>query len=309
MEDERFVSIFNEASLLGLVFVVSHHHLTEICLSSTPQLFVNRLEKIPAYFLSTNQSSEIARSGTTRMEPINAQAEITKHLEHIAGFEQEFLQALFPLLKLAGGLDSHDVKSLTDDFVRSMWSSVGALLKESGPVGRIIIWPYFALKLKVIERQVRSNISSVDFASEAKKFRDIRQKIFSIGNISQIPAEDVVEKVLGELNESEAAEIRKEFPPNFAVDPIGRSSKVAAFAFLLFAIGAVPGSGKVFRGDSAGQRSRFRAQYLDCLHIGEASLFDGFLTCDAGANRLASVVYGYAGVKTLALKLETSQRP
>jgi hypothetical protein len=117
---------------------------------------------------------------------------------------------------------------------------------------------------------------------------------------SQIGDDQLVEKVLLLMDEEERQQISNEFPPGFGKAFCERSTKIMSFAFLLFSIGAAP-TGKVYQGPTDAQKQKYRAQFLDCMHIGLASNFQAFLTNDQNAHRLAAAVFAYAKVPAASI--------
>ena len=286
--------------------VISHNHLTEIGLSDDPEKFINRLKVLRPLFFSKEKSESIHREGNVELLEIDAEREIYWHLDNLREIEQKFFQAFFPMLKMSGGLGQVELEEIVDDYVFSMRSSVTSLTGDMGWISKCLFGLPIRWKLRRAERQIRSNFKTADFETAARKVSDIRRRIASLGRISQIPANQVAHSIIAQLSEDERRDFIAMYPPGFAVGLLDRSQKLMNFALILFSYGAISGSGRVFGGKSVTQKSRYRAQILDCLHIGEASFFDAFITCDAGAHRLAQVVYSYAGLPTNVVKMEIS---
>lgn len=275
-----------------------------MCFGPKPELYIERLSNLRPLFLSLEGSRTLSNQGSVELREIDPAAEVIWHKERVSALEVTFLRSLFPLLKISGGLVEVEKEQILEDYIRSMRTAVGQSLSDIGPVFRFIFRIFFTLKLWRAERTIRRNFAAIDFISESLRVQYIRKKVEGLGRISQIPPEEVVDAVLNQLDESDRKSFSDQFPRNFAKGKLDRANDVAAFAFTMFTLGAVPGGGKVLRSSMDTKKQPYRAQFLDCLHIGEASHFDLFVTCDAGAHRLASVVYAFAGLSTRAVKLE-----
>ncbi|NEY91631.1 hypothetical protein [Tabrizicola oligotrophica] len=261
-----------------------------------------RLEKLDPFFLSSERSNQLRKHGKADLSSMNVSSEVKWHRENIYTIESKYLETVFPLLKLISGLGEIDDKELVEDLVTSMRDAVEQLTKESG---RTLQSEYVAISalLDRVELEMRENLSRINLSQDVERFSSVRAKIASLGNISQIPVERVAETVFNQMTDDGRTEITTEYPRGFAQNFSNRAERLTAFSLTLYSLGAIAKTGRNYSGAPSNQKSKFRAQFLDCLHIGEAGYFDAFVTCDAGAHRLAGAVYSYAGLPTLSLQM------
>ncbi len=303
LDHQSVLQSFTELRQRGLVPVVSHHHLTEICLGSAPERYIERLRNLNPLFLSLEKSATMRGAGNVELSEIDPAFEIEWHRDHVGSLEETYLRSLFPLLKMTGGLVDTDAAEILDDYIVSMKTVVSAVFVDSSFLVRTLGGLLLRNKLLRAEREIRQSFASIDFATEAQKVGEVRQRVIDLGNITQIPAEQVIDAVLDQFDPADRRVFQEQFPRGFAKGKSDRASDLTAFAFTMFTFGAVSGSGKALRTKMETKKQPYRAQFMDCLHIGEASFFDAFITCDEGAHRLAAAVYSYAGLSTCAIKL------
>ena len=135
---------------------------------------------------------------------------------------------------------------------------------------------------------------------EAEVWRDrIRARLpENLAQLDAIPADQLVEYVLGLLDDPDRDEFLKLHPRGFWTDAFGREEgNLTGFAFMLFALGIVRDR-RVRSGERTRREKHFLGQFRDCQHIEAASRCAAFITFDKGAARLAGAAYAHAGVKT-----------
>lgn len=304
LDDEDVAVWFDGLRRKDILPVISHNHLTEICMSPKFENYIVRLERLSPFFLSIQKSRELNSRDTVELVSMNVRDEILNHRDNVHLFERNYFHVLFPMLKITGGLKDIEASELLRDFVAALRATVNESLKDLGPISKLALSAYFMPKLWFAERSIRRTFSTVDFESDAKKALELRSKVASLGNISQIPVDQVAETIISLMAAEDQKALVKSYPKDFAKNCTDLSNTVMSFAFLLFSCGAITRTAKTFSGPSQNQFQRFRAQFIDCLHIGEAGHFDSFITCDSGAHRLAGAVYSYAGLQTLPLLLK-----
>lgn len=293
-DEKAFVDLVNLLKIKELYPVISFHHMTEIARSPKWELFINRLEEIRPAFLSSASIESINESGVLEVSSFAAESQIRWHKENMAEIEASYLGALAPLLKIVGGLDDFSREDIEEAFIGSMRSSVDAILSSDADAAEFAGHELKGM-LAHAEKLIRQDFANIEFSHELTRLADMRRRVSTLGDTSQIPSDGLIEKVLGTLDMAEQNDLSKSHPPGFAaISPKTRHELIQTFSLIISSIGGVPGFGKVRRGNPKKQMDRFRALFLDALHIGLASHFSAFITNDRAAFLLAKAIYSYA---------------
>lgn len=287
----------NKMGAQGVVFVYSMIHVDESRASGRPEAFVEALSAISAWYIEpqAHDGRRVALSAGRAEELLLAD----RDLLHEASRTMENL--LKPMQFAMGWLDGVDETSLREELVEGLNEFWDALEMELPEENRI--------QLTGGKRAMLDSISDIPLErvrGEAEVSIDrIRARLpENYAQLDAIPADQVVEFVLGLLDDPDRDELLKLYPRGFWTDALGREEgNLTGFAFTLFALGIVRDN-RVSSKGRARREKHFLGQFRDCQHIEAASRCAAFITFDKGAARLAKATYAYAGVATQVICLE-----
>lgn len=290
-------SALNKMDVQDVMFVYSMIHVDESRASGRPEAFVEALNSISAWCIEPHPHNDqrVALSSGRAEELILADQDIS----HEATRTLEDL--LKPMQFAMGWLDRVDATSLRQeliDGVNEFWRGLENELPE-GNMGlltdgkRAILGAIHEMPLEKVRGE--AEVSFDRFRARLPE---------NHAQLDATPADQVVEFVLGHLDDPDRDELLKLYPRGFLTDALGREEgNLTGFAFMLFARGIV----RDRRFSSKGRTRRekhFLGQFRDCQHIEAASRCAAFITFDKGAARLAKATYAYAGVATQVILLE-----
>jgi len=287
----------NKMGAQGVVFVYSMIHVDESRASGSPEAFVGALSAISAWYIEpqAHDGHRVALSAGRAEELLLAD----RDLLHEASRTMENL--LKPMHFAMGWLDGVDETSLREELVEGVNEFWDALEMELPEENRI--------QLTGGKRAMLASISDIPLEKvrgEAEVSIDrIRARLpENYAQLDAIPADQVVEFVLGVLDDPDRDELLKLYPRGFWTDAHGREEgNLTGFAFMLFALGIVRDK-RVSSKGRARREKHFLGQFRDCQHIEAASRCAALITFDKGAARLAQATYAYAGVATQVICLE-----
>lgn len=290
-------SALNKMDAQDVMFVYSMIHVDESRASGRPDAFVEALNAISAWCIEprTHEDQRVALSSARAEELILAD----RDLLHEAARTLENL--LKPMQFAMGWLGGVDATCLREELVEGVNEFWGALERELPKENRVQLTGGKRAMLDAI-----SGIPLEKVRGEAGVWFDrIRARLpENYAQLDAISADQVVEFVLGHLDDPDRDGFLKLYPRGFWTDPRGREEgDLTGFAFMLFALGIV----RVKRVSSKNRSRRekhFLGQFRDCLHIEAASRCAAFITFDKGAARLAKATYAHAGVATQVILLE-----
>jgi len=158
--------------------------------------------------------------------------------------------------------------------------------------------------VRLIVRLKREIVHAHDVVATLARGRIRARLPENYAQLDAIPADQVVEFVLGVLDDPDRDELLKLYPRCFWTDAHGRKEgKRTGFAFMLFALGIVRDKRVSSKGRTRREK-HFLGQFRDCQHIEAASRCAAFITFDKAAARLAKATYAYAGGATQVICLE-----
>lgn len=290
-------SALNQMGAQGVMFVYSMVHVDESRASDRPDAFAEALNAISAWCIEPHihDDQRVALSSGRAEELMIA----NRDLLHEASRTMENL--LKPMQFAMGWLDGVDATVLQEELVEGVNEFWGALEMELPEENGVQLT---AGKLAMLD--AISEIPLEKVRGEAKIwFNRIRARLpKNHAQLDAIPADQVVEFVLGFLNDPDLDEFLKLYPRGFWTDALGRDEgNLTGFAFMLFALGIVRDR-RVSSKGRARREKHFLGQFRDCQHIEAASRCAAFITFDKGAARLAKATYAYAGVATQVILLE-----
>ncbi|MCC7320818.1 MAG: hypothetical protein IT542_07560 [Rubellimicrobium sp.] len=287
----------NKMGAQGVMFVYSMVNVDESRASGRPEAFVEALNAISAWYIEPQAHDDhrvVLSSG--RAEELTL---ADRDLLHEAARTMENL--LKPMQFAMGWLDGVDETSLREELVEGVNEFWGSLERELPEENRV--------QLTGGKRAMLDSISDIPLGKvrgEAEVWFDrIRARLpENYAQLVAIPADQLVEFVLGLLDAPDRDELPKLYPRGFWTDALSREEgNLAGFAFMLFALGIVRDK-RVSSKDRARREKHFLGQFRDCQHIEAASRCAAFITLDKGAARLAQATYAYAGVATEVIRLE-----
>jgi hypothetical protein len=275
----------------GVIFVYSMMHVDESRASGRAGAFVEALNAISAWYIKphTNDERKVALSSGRAEELILADVDVS----HEAARTMQNL--LKPMQFAMGWLDGLDATALREeliDGVNEFWATLETQVSEEEKV--------FLISAKRVILDAISEMPLEKVRGEAEVWFDrIRARLpENLAQLDAIPADQVVEYVLGLLDDPDRDDFQKLYPRGFWRDAPGHEEgNLTAFSFLLFGLGIVRDR-RVRSGERTRREKHFLGQFRDCQHIEAASRCAAFITFDKGAARLAGAVYAYAGVKT-----------
>ena len=281
----------NKMGAQGAIFVYSMIHVDESRASGRPEALVEALNAISAWYIEphTHDDREVALSSGRAEELILADVDVS----HEAARAMENI--LKPMQFAMGWLDVVDAQGLRGeliDGVNEFWGILETQVSEEEKL--------FLLSGKRVMLDAISEMPLEKVRGEAEVWRDrIRARLpENLAQLDAIPADQVVEYVLGLLDDPDRDEFQKLYPRGFWTDARGREEgNLTGFAFLLFGLGIVRDR-RVRSGERTRREKHFLGQFRDCQHIEAASRCAAFITFDKGAARLGGAAYAHAGVKT-----------
>lgn len=281
----------NRMGAQGVIFVYSMMHVDESRASGRAGAFVEALNAISAWYIEphTNDDRKVALSSGRAQELILADVDVS----HEAARTMQNL--LKPMQFAMGWLDGLDATALREeliDGVNEFWAILELEVSEQEKVHLT------GGKREMFDAICEMPLEKVRGEAEVW-FDRIRARLpENLAQLDAIPADQVVEYVLGLLDDPDRDDFQKLYPRGFWTDARGREEgNLTGFAFLLFALGIVRDR-RVRSGVRTRREKHFLGQFRDCQHIEAASRCAVFITFDKGAARLAGAVYAYAGVKT-----------
>ena len=281
----------NKMGAQGAIFVYSMIHVDESRASGRPEAFVEALNAISAWYIEphTHDDRRVTLSSGRAAELILADQDIL----HEAARAMENL--LKPMHFTMGWLDGVDANSLREelvDRVNEFWAILEVDLTEENKA------QLADGKRAMLDATTEMPLEKV--RGEADVWFDrIRTRLpENHAQLNAIPADQVIEFVLGLLDDPDRDEFLKLHPRGFWTDAAGREEgNLTGFAFMLFALGIVRDR-RVSSKGRARREKHFLGQFRDCQHIEAASRCAAFITFDKGAARLAGAAYAHAGIKT-----------
>ena len=287
----------NKMGAQGVMFVYSMIHVDESRASDRPGAFAEALSAISAWYIEPQAYDDrrVALSAGRAEELILAD----RDLLHEASRTMENL--LKPMQFAMGCLDGVDERSLREELVEGVNEFWDALEMELPEENRVQLTGGKRAMLDSIGDIPLENVRGEAEVSIGR----IRARLpENYAQLDAIPADQVVEFVLGVLDDPDRDELLKLYPRGFWKDAHGREEgKLTGFAFMLFALGIVRDK-RVSSKGRARREKHFLGQFRDCQHIEAASRCAAFITFDKGAARLAKATYAYAGVATQVILLE-----
>lgn len=292
----RLLRCLHELAQNGMVFVYSWVHVEECRASEQPDAFSDILDELPAYFLEASDPSHsefVLTSGRAR-ELILAERDLA----------DEATRRVEDMLKLShfasGWLDEVNANGILNEITSGLdpfWASIKTELPTT-----------MHDALRAATESLASLIQDIplqNLREESQKWQSkLRARLpQNFAQLDAIPAKDVVAYLFSQMDDAEQRGIEQQFPPGFWLEPKNRKDNaLSGFAFMLFLTGIVRDR-RVGKKGRKRREKHFLGQFRDCTHIEEASRCAAFLTCDAGAARLAKAVYAYAGVPTSVMHL------
>jgi hypothetical protein len=300
--DENFKGFLSHIKNLNFDLVTSHLHLTEINKGPYPERYISRLSSVrPAIMKQTDAKD----SFKTRELIFDYDPEYLIRSDgdfHPASFA--ILQGMIPLLKMVGGLAELNIDEILEMQITNLRGGIEDLKRNLSSSELTTFDLINAPRLRDAEAEISSAIKSIDFDDAATESAKIRAILAKDGGLANYRTDTLVDRVKSLLAGTSADKLFSAFPKEFANMSKDPSGDIGAFAFAFYTLGAIPRFKENIKGQTDEKIKRFTSQFIDALHIGEASFTDAFVTMDKRASRLASAVYSHAGVRTKSILVE-----
>lgn len=297
-DDPNIVWLIKAISEHELAPVISWLHLLEMNRSPQWEKYLPRLSGIRPALLQTTPSE----NEPSHKRSIIFDYDIEALVEDFRSESFRSLSGMLSILSLFqksfGGLDSYELSEIASFLIDELRSSVRYLSRDLKGDEQVAFGMVFGKKVEESANLVRILVPEMDFAAQYADISDIRAALKSDGGIHQLPAKELIPRIIHLTRDTSASHLFESFPNGFARRSKNPQFDICGFAFSIAAMGGVPGLRGLVSGELQDKSKPVVSQFLDCAHIGEAAATEMFLTMDKGAARLGSAIFDYAGVQT-----------
>lgn len=303
---EELYQLFRRLGENHAVFVYSMTHVDECRDSSQPEAFVQVMEELPAYLMEVNKASD--QQATLSLGKAR---DLLLKQEDVTHQATRLMESLLNVMHFASGwLGDAEALAIKDEMTAEMKAFWATLLSDC-ELDSLGVEAKGLAKRALIAAQdeLTQVIRDLPFEQVRADWKDAWSKLrerlpASFAQLDKIPDEQAVSFVFSCLDESDREIIQNQFPKDFwSKSEVRETGELAGLAFMLFLCGLVRDR-RVKSGANESRIQHFRGQFRDGVHIENAATCAVFITCDAGAARLARSIYAYAGVKTKVVELK-----
>lgn len=299
-------------AILSIIFkhgghpVFSWLHEREILQSDQPEQFIQVLETLDAYYLPDIASQVGSSTSSLTLEEGCPRDRISTSPNSFTNIQSSFEDGVQMLNFIRGGLPKNTASNLLVVISASAEQALSSLCDDIPAEFQELIRPIF----ETAARDLRLSIQSVpltNLQTEAVNQKILwKSKLPNFAQVDEMPAEEVVEFMLTQIEGNTQQSLRLTFPRNFNKSNKPEIGEITGFAYLMFELGVVRAP-KAQKGSLESRNKHFLGQFRDCQHIEAAARCCFFITFDKGVARLAKAVYAYAGIKTQVLLFKRTQ--
>jgi hypothetical protein len=296
----------NKLKANNVAFVYSMTHVFECRDSVRPETFVSVLEELPVYLMEFQKAPEPHLTLS-----LGKARELLLEREEVSHQMSRLMDDMLHVTQFASGwLGDVEVQIIKDEMIAkitAVWETLqnDLDLDELGlEVARRAQSAFTASQF-----ELASIIQSLPFEQIRDEWKKdwplVRQGLpANFAQLDEVPDDKVVSFLISCLDDRSKEEIKIQTPAGFWRNPAMRDdNRLVGLAFMLFMCGLVRDR-RVKSGRTESRLQHFRGQFRDCVHIENAAFCSVFITCDAGAARLARSIYAYAGVETKVVQLK-----